>query len=309
MNIHLVVDYSFLYYKYKFQLEAGRMRRLFCKIEENGEIIDKDVSQIYYSLKEIEGFRRTWEGYGHNVTVSVCFDMPSKRKKINSDAADKYKSNREHKLVDTDFDNIRLAQSMLDTAGYNTYRVTDCEADDIIWNLVNKYKDDFDAHLIYTPDADLAVNIRDNIALARYKTKQGYTTISTKNFTEYLSGEMKCNMPHNAVMLYKCTVGDKSDCIDGIRGFGPAAFDKLVEFLNSKYLDWSIMWHPDNVKYTIKSLEGYFDSDKISQALEAFNIVKPIEIPNNLVPKPTNISTREKRELAYSKYQMNSLIE
>ena len=51
MLVHLLVDYSFLYYKYKFQLENGYMKRLTTPLEWHGTVIEKDVSQIYYSMR------------------------------------------------------------------------------------------------------------------------------------------------------------------------------------------------------------------------------------------------------------------
>ena len=117
MIVHAIVDYSFLYYKYKFQLDSGKMRRLTTAIDWKGAVIEKDISQIYYSIKEIEGFRRKLETAGHNVFVSVCFDMKSARKKqsdeTSADAADKYKSNRVKRLSDEDFENIQFVEKLL----------------------------------------------------------------------------------------------------------------------------------------------------------------------------------------------------
>ena len=187
MNVHVLVDYSFLYYKYKFQLDSGRMRRLTCNMEWEGQVIDKDISQVYYSLREIEGFRRDWENKGHNVVVSVCFDMPSKRKIENTAVSEKYKSNRENKLGSDDFKNIQFAEKLLNQAGHNTYRVDGFEADDLITHIVKLYKDKFDATIIYTPDADLLVNICGNVAAMRYKSGKQYTLVTLSNFTDYLS--------------------------------------------------------------------------------------------------------------------------
>ena len=50
MKAHIIIDYSFLYYKYKFQLESGKMKRLTQLMEWHGANIEKDVSQIYYSI-------------------------------------------------------------------------------------------------------------------------------------------------------------------------------------------------------------------------------------------------------------------
>ena len=308
MKVHLVVDYSFLYYKYKFQLDSGKMRRLTQAMEWKGAVIEKDVSQIYYSLREIEGFRRDWEDKGHDVIVSVCFDMPSKRKQAETAEASKYKSNRGSKLTTEDFENIQFVQKLLDIAGYNTYRIDGYEADDIVSQLLDMYKNQFDYNVIYTPDADLLVNVCDNVGAMRYKSGKGYSGVTVENFSDYLGTELKCTMPYNALMLYKCTVGDKSDCIDGIKKFGPAAFNKLVAFLETAGINWSICGNYNNVKIILDACAKYFTEAQLKQAYESFELVKPEIIPDELLPFPVNHTSSEKRAEAYLPYNMKSLV-
>ncbi|MCL4417393.1 MAG: hypothetical protein M1365_11965, partial [Actinobacteria bacterium] len=134
-----------------------KIRRLTAPVVINGETVEKDVSQVYYSIKEIEGFRRNLEKQGYQVVVSVCFDMPSSRKDSDENATDEqneaakqYKANRVKRLKDWDFENIQLAEQLLSDAGHNTYRIDGYEADDIIANLVDMYANNFDFTIIYT---------------------------------------------------------------------------------------------------------------------------------------------------------------
>lgn len=316
MIVHAIVDYSFLYYKYKFQLDSGKMRRLTTAINWKGTVIEKDISQIYYSIKEIEGFRRKLEMAGHNVFVSVCFDMPSARKEQAesgevSEAASKYKSNRVKRLNEEDFENIQFVEKLLSLAGYNTYRINGYEADDIISHLVANYKDAFDYTVIYTPDADVLVNICGNVGASRYKAMKGYASIDINNFTEYLSAELKCNMPYNGLMLYKATVGDKSDCIDGIKKFGPAAFNKLVDHLNTVGIEWENMGNWRYVEQVVNNLgaSGYFTPEQYKQAFESLSIVRPMQFEAGVIADPIKHSTRELREAAYMPYKMQSLVD
>lgn len=322
MVIHLIVDYSFLYYKYKFQLDSGKMRRLTAPIDWKGAVIEKDISQIYYSLKEIEGFRRRFENAGYDVFISVCFDMPSdRRKKLlakfgGEEAANKYKSNRVKKLTEEDFENIQFVQRLLDDAGYNTYRIDEFESDDIIANLISTYGDAFDFNIIYTPDLDLLAHIGTNVSACRYKAMRGYTDVSMRNFQEYLESELKCQMPYNALILYKTTVGDKSDCIDGIRKFGQKAFDKLVDKLNSEGQDWSELRDYDNVEKLLDRLisKGYFTEEQGKQAKLSLLLVRPLEFKNDdgsviELAQPNKHSNKDLRSQAYMKYAMKSLVE
>lgn len=307
MLVHIIIDYSFLYYKYKFALDSGRMTRLSAPFDVGGVMIERDISQIYYSLREIEGFRKDWEKAGHDVVISVCFDMPTDRKKSGEAGAEKYKSNRT-KLGDTDFENIGIVKSILDEAGYNTYKYDGYEADDLIYHLVNATSDKFNATIIVTPDADVLVNIKPGVVGHRYKSSKGYTAVTVDNFEKYLSEEMKCTVPYNSLMLFKCTVGDKSDCIDGIKKFGPKAFDKLVSYLNTLGINWSACGTYEATKSILTKLGevGYFDSDKLSQAEASLNLVRP-KIVTFDMPFPANKSDGDKRCKAYMKYNMRSL--
>ncbi|MBR1454039.1 MAG: hypothetical protein IJ593_05290, partial [Lachnospiraceae bacterium] len=184
MDVLVTVDFMFLYYKYKFIIESGRIR----KLSYNGV----DTSNIYYPIKEIEGFRKYWMERGHNVTTAVCFDMPSIRKDDGTEEAEKYKSNRGHKLSDEDFENIIKCYNILTKAGYNTFRLEGYEADDIINHIVKNCLAEYDAAVIYTPDADIMVNIGPKVAVMRYKSSRGYEFVTVNNFETYLSAELKC---------------------------------------------------------------------------------------------------------------------
>ena len=317
MVVHMIVDYSYLYYKYKFQLESGKMRRLIIPVNCNGETVDKDISQVYYSIKEIEGFRRKLESYGHTVNASVCFDMPSDRKHMEDEkgeigyAVNKYKSNRTKRLSEEDFENIQFVEKLLSDAGHNTYRFEGYEADDIVAHLIQNYSSQFDYTVIYTPDLDLLAHINSKVGVSRYKVMRGYSSVDINNFSDYLEQELKCKMPYNGLILFKATVGDKSDCIDGIKKFGPKAFDKLVDHLSLSGVDWSLMGDYRQVENVIVQLgqTGYFMTEQTNQALESLSLVRPMQFDAGVVPDPIKHSTHELREKSYMRYGMKTLVE
>lgn len=306
MLLHCIVDFSYLYYKYKFQLEAGYLKRL--SIEVNGE--ERDISNIYYPIREIMSFRCKFENEGKKVISSICFDMPSIiRKSEGTESAEVYKANRVSKLTSDDIGNIREIEKMLGIAGYNTYRFEGYEADDIIAELVRVYKDCFDFNVIYTPDMDLAVHISDNVSLQRYKAGRGYTNISFGTYESVLSQECKCNIPYNCITLYKITVGDKSDNIKGIQKFGVKAFDKLVNYLNDKKLNWPMLSDYNNVGMVLDYLKNtkYFTDEQYTQAKEALELVKPLDFSVE-IKKPDKESTVELRKEVFEPLGMISLI-
>ena len=309
MNIHVIFDFQFLYYKYKFQIESGRMKRLTTPVESCGVVVEKDISQIYYALREIENIRKKLENIGNNVTVSVCFDSKTSRTELGSKSSKEYKANREKKLNEEDFNNIALVRDILNRAGYNTYKLDGVEADDIVHNLVNKYSEEFDYTVIVTCDLDLGINIRPKVGLYRFKSTGGYTSIDETSFKRIVGAELKCDIPYNAIMLYKCTVGDKSDNIPGINKFGPVAFNRMINHLNYiGYTKWERCTDYREVQSILDKLEDYLSENALKQARESLSLVRPMELTNDEVPRPTKQSSLELREQAYMKYNMKSLI-
>lgn len=304
MKEHIIVDVSYLYYKYKYTLMSNRLRRLTTKVaveNEEGivEVKDMDVSNIYYPLREIEGFRREAEKRGSEVVMSICFDSKSFKKENNAE----YKSNRTNKLDDSDFENMNIIRRLLEVANHNVYKIDGLEADDIIANLVREYGQHFDLTTIYTPDADMMVLVNDRVHLMRYKSRKGYVEITRDNYEEACMEEFKCYIPYNAILLYKVLCGDKSDCIKGVKGFGPAAFDRFVKVYENK-INWEKL---GDVDYLEKVIESCLNDKYIDEAKKSLELVRFIDIVG--LKEPSRQSCRSSREEAYGKYSMKSLID
>lgn len=308
MKVHIIVDFMYLYYKYKKMVEDGKIRKLTAPINLNGctegvEEVDYDVSKMFYPLKEIEGFRRSFEKDGNDVTVSVCFDAKASKRK-ESDA--EYKSNRASSRLDTDdVTFIDLIKGLVANAGHNVYWMESTEADDLVTGLVNNFKNLFDFTVIYTPDTDMLVNVSDNVGVQRYKARMGYTAVGKSNYADYCEKEYGCTFHYNAILLYKCLCGDKSDKVLGIKGFGPAAFNKFMQWLESRDADWERMGDPQYIA-SILSSSNYFKAEQLEQALHALELVRPISVD---VQEPILKSTRKQREEAYIPLRMNSLVD
>lgn len=307
MKVHIIIDFTYLYYKYKYTIENNKIRRFkidLHKMDEDGNAYTEEfeTSYVYYPLKEIEGFRKQFLKEGHNVKVSVCFDAPSMRKEVDHE----YKSNRVNKLSDEDFDRINMIREMLTVAGYNTYFIPGYEADDIIANILNQYEDDFDFNVVYTPDMDLMVHVNDKVGVMRFKVFKGYTAVNKKNYSSYCSNEYKCTIPYNGLLMYKILCGDKSDVIAGIKGFGPAAFDKFVDYLGDS-IDWEQAGNIEYVQNILEENKGYFKSDALPQIQKSLDMVKYIPI-EGVIDISKGESTEESRTEAYMPLMMGSLV-
>lgn len=319
MKIHLIFDFSHIYYKYLFRVRNNKISKLTAEIFEQGDDfgterqVTKDVSLIYYPIREIENMRRALEENSKiDLTISVCFDMPSKRKessKEEGDAASQYKANRKKTLCEEDFENIREIQRLLDVAGYNTYREEGFEADDLVVHLVKKHHDEFDYNMIYTNDADLLALIDEKVAMYKYKTTGEYKQIHRGNFETMAQEEFKCSVPFNAVMLYKATTGDASDNIKGIPKFGKKAFEKLVNYLNSQQAtDWSTGLTYEGTKAILDQAKGYLYPTDVMTAMECLELVRPLDLGQIELGIPSKKTSKELRQEAYLKYNMQSLV-
>lgn len=293
----------YMYYRYKYIIESGRIKRL-------TTVIDKtvmDVSYLYYTIKSIESEIAKYSNY--NVTVSICIDSYTDRKEENTD----YKSNREGKLQDYDHINLLLIENTLREIGYNVYKECGFEADDIIAGLVKKYHSDFDMTYIFTPDADILVNLKDDVHIWRFKTStKEHTLITPENFSSLLSSEYHCKMPYNCIILYKALCGDKSDKISGIKGFGAKAFDKLINSLEEEGFNFKLLVSCNNVETLLYMKEQQItngDKKKLQQALDSLNLVRSRETSVvNRKPVQCKSIAVNKKAIYGDKYGFQSLI-
>lgn len=304
MIVHAIFDFSYLYYKYKFAVAAGKMKHLSCPVDWKGAVIEKDVSIIYYAIREIEKQRREIEEKGFSVVSSVCFDTISMRKDMTG--GDEYKSGR-NKLDKNDFEDIEFIERLLSAAGHNTYRYEGYEADDIVAYLAKNFSDVYDMTLIFTPDKDLMVNIGEKVRVNRHKINVGYSIIGVPNYEAYLSAEFGCKMPYNSILLFLSTVGDKADKVKGINKFGPKAFDKMVNYLESREIDWNRCSDTEYLEHGVfPVLKEYLKPEQYEEMINSYGLVKPLEL--DFVPEaPIKKTTYEKRVEAYSPYKFTSL--
>lgn len=308
MKLHIIVDFMHIYYKYFFQLREGKIKRLSAPIDWNGSVIEKDTTLIYYPLRDIEGFRKSLETLGHEVTMSICFDSPSHRKDNGVAGGEEYKSGRAHNLKDEDFKNIDFVRDLLGQAGHNTYKIDGYEADDIVNHLVRNYKDSFDYTVIYTNDKDLLINICDKVGAMRFKQYKGYTQVDRNNYESYLESEFKVFIPYNMLGLFLSSAGDSADKIKGISKFGPKAFSKLLTKVAAKNdIDFEKCGDYDILANVINMCEEFLTPEQFMQLKNSFALVANLELIDEL-ESPTKVSSKELREATYMPYKMISLV-
>lgn len=307
MKVHAIIDFMHIYYKYYFQLKAGKLKRLSAPLNWNGTVIEKDTTLIYYPLRDIENIRKGLEANSHEVTVSVCFDTPSVRKEV--EGGDEYKSNRTKTLNDDDFKNIECIRDALEKAGYNTYRFEGYEADDIVNQLCKEFRNNFDYTVIYTNDKDLLVNVTNNVCVMRFKQYTGYTQVGISNYEQYLEQEFDVFIPYNMIGLYLATVGDSADKIKGIVKFGKKAFSKLItKVMTTCEVDMKKCGDYYELSKVVEECSKYLTDVQYEQLKTSFALVANMEILDD-IKQPIKEDTDEKRREAYETFKFNSLMQ
>ena len=146
---------------------------------------------------------------------------------------------------------------------------------------------DFDITVI-TSDRDWLCNITENCGGIFY----GGATLSDIHRSSWETDVMNFKdyqqMPYNAIWLYKITVGDKSDSIDGVKGFGPKAFQKVIEGMKTDNYPFENLHRieifeefldsPDGlVKYLAPAIKKSQNLEEcLTQAKEAWSLVRPV---------------------------------
>lgn len=152
-----------------------------------------------------------------------------------SDLYSEYKAQRD-RMPDNLRSQIEGVFALFDTAGITVLAREGYEADDIIGSIAHKYENNWYQIVIISSDKDLCQFVRDGHVHI-------YDAMKRKFMKESDVVE-KFGVPAHQVCDYLAIVGDSSDNIPGIAGFGPK---KAVDLL-SRYetLDW-IYEHLDDL--------------------------------------------------------------
>lgn len=106
------------------------------------------------------------------------------------------------------FAGLQIYRELLEHSRAMQVEIAGWEADDVCATLAKRYASQGEAVTVYTNDLD-------------YQQLLQFPNITLKGF------KLDPDIPPRFISLYKALVGDKSDKIPGIPGFGPGAFKGL----------------------------------------------------------------------------------
>lgn len=279
----------------------------------------EESARLYFCLRDVEQIIQRHQSA--DTDIIVCSDRKSKRKELFGPTTE-YKANRDpDRFKDRDSAAIKNTLALLAQAGVSVIGIEGYEADDLIHSIVQQYKNNYDSILIYTPDSDLGVLIDDKVSLMRYKSvysKYGYNgghanfldahaLVTKDNYESYFTAECSKKGPvtidYNSLMFYKVTVGDISDHIAGIKGFGNAAYEKLRNKLVQRgtVSVYKELYTEDRVMGMLNALKNnlLITDTQFSQAVEALQFVKPyyVNITSEIF---TQLPSLEERKTIYN---------
>lgn len=277
-------------------------------LDESGNRIEFKVVTSKYKKRELSwkvdgkrfntssmyGLFRVISSFGFNTDFVFCFDSAYN---IRKEEDSTYKEGRV-KAENDYFTQLNETKTILENIGYTCLSYPGYEGDDLAVECVNKNKSLYENIVMVSNDYDLSQVIDDHVHFKHCLS--GSDDITKSNFVE----KLKC--PYNGIVLYKSLVGDASDKIKGVKGFGPKAFYKFIEAediygnmenIRSQGLEYGI----------IKNSSTLTDEQK-KEALKCLWLVSP-KVPDTYVDYSAKRTIKKDLfELYLEKYGMASII-
>lgn len=328
MNKLVIIDFMYLMHKHLYYVKQEEEKLLarngvYTPLMSNPNT-GEETARLYFALKDLEKIVMQYDN-DEDTHIVVCADRKSSRKTDDENNETAYKANR----PSTRFNELDIAaihdterairQLGIPVLGYEGY-----EADDIIQSIVHQYKQSLAEIVIYTPDADLAVLVDDNVQLRRYKGEyskmsritelpdvqliDSHAVITKNNLARYFTYEYSKHkatviIDYNVIAFYKATVGDPADNIKGITRFGNSAYMKLRQQLIAGG-HWQrlcdIRTADEMYKFFDEVLLHYIPETQLQEVRASYELVRPRELTIDMLElRSTERLSRESRKNVY----------
>lgn len=242
-----------------------------------------------FNTSALYGLLRLFSRYGLGVDYIFCFDSYINDLKTYDGT---YKAGR---VIPTNeyFDQLNVLRDTMIACRFNVALVEGFEADHMVHVAIQQTHQDYDRILVITNDIDLASTVNDKVIWVN--TLQKKSDICIDNYEEIA----KC--PYNTILLKKALVGDVSDNIKGVAGFGAKSFNKFLEI---ECID--TMAVAGNEKAIIVNAVT-LNEDKKRQALHSLHLVYPKFPRKYWITRHTDVDAPKWLNFLAT-YGMNSLL-
>ena len=178
---------------------------------------------------------------------------------------------------------IELAMNLMGRGKVSLYRCSGYEADDLIYNMVLRIKEEDTTTPIdiITNDADLLPLVDEQVSVyirgtREYNedgcpTRRLYYQVTPRTWVDYLSytsAYKNYTIPYNSMLLFKMIRGDKSDNVaPACKGFGGKKYSELMNKMVADGVDF-----PNTFRYGVDFdtvmkpvLANYFEETQVEQ--------------------------------------------
>lgn len=279
---YVLVDYMHLVHKC-FVAEP-----LSTTVMMNGELQNIDTTIPNYTIKWI--FK--YAGYGMFHTGVFLEGGSDYRKSYfsqkGSEDGSGYKGDRAAKSGSI-YTGANLATQLMIQGKVSLYRAQGYEADDLIYNMIQKIKetDKTTPIDVITNDSDLLPLVDDQVSVYIRAVRTGFeagcperhlyyqvTPRTWDEFLSYTSAYKKFKIPYNSMLLYKMIRGDKSDNVAAaVKGYGGKKYTELMEKMLEDKVDFpTVFRYGNDFDLTIKPvLDQYFKPEEVERMKFIYN--------------------------------------
>lgn len=264
----------------------------------NGEVQVVDTTIPNYTIKNI--FSYSGRGLFH---TGVFFEGGSDFRKNHfakdgSGDGSGYKGDR-GQGKNSFYTGINLAIQLLSQGKVSLYRAGGFEADDTIYNMIQRIKEEDTTTPIdvITNDSDLLPLVDDQVSVYIRGTREFnedgcptrrlYYQVTPRSWDEYLSyasAYKNFTIPYNSILLFKLIRGDKSDNVTGAcKGYGGKKYSELMGKMQLDGVDFpNIFRYGENFDDKMRPvLEKYFKVEEVDKMKFIYEGIGLRNLPEN----------------------------
>lgn len=319
----LLVDLSNLMYKYLYVYS-----KLSIKAKKNGKIYNKPTGHIFGVVDLLSDLSVN----NPNTDIVIAVDGNSPRRELSDEYKDRLEFNSEYSVGENTDGRYNVHQDkslILKMLGCfkNIYYLYDenMEADDMIYNFVNNFKEQYEVINIVSEDRDLLVNVCEKCNQYT-KIRKGADLDNLGNENLYDLERVKTDyygLYGKYLVMYKDMVGDNSDNIKGyyripkkVAGYFARAIKikngelkKNKEVTDTKYSNIvdELADYQNEMEISGNTIVKWLDNIKQNKEILLNNdkLVRPIE--KEIIVKQLRLSHKDVKDIA-KKYSMNKHI-
>lgn len=273
MDLHIFDCSNYIYAGSFFKRGKGHtVQRGIRETDGMYEANSAPIGGVSFLIRELMRYKNP-----NNILMPV-FDRPAIKKRqmyldLTGDAYG-YKGNRkpaENSIVYQK----EYAETILRRCGFPVQSAEEYEADDVIYTLVQMYKDDFEKIYIHTKDSDLHFLVSEKVEIAKVGTNGKSVDLSNYYENAY-SGQ---GIWYNSVLIHKLIKGDVADNIPGIGEYWRDIFEEeLKEYM------YPLLGDLDYVRKFLRELSTKYHNVLNAPTLTSyFNLLVPLVVPYDLI--------------------------